>query len=307
MCEETGAALEYRHLKIGADSKLWLGYASKEIGRLAQGSAAVKAGTNRMHFIHACNKPRSRNTAYLNIVANVRPQKEDPHRIRFTVSGDCLDYPSPTATETSEIQTANLIFNSTISTKVGQFMCIDLKDFYLGTPMNRYEYMWINMANIPQDIIDQYGLTAKAVNGKLLVEIWKGMYGLKQAVRISNDRLKLHLKASGYVSCKYTPGIFTHISRKISFALCVNDFGVKYTNKADAQHLLTCLKQLYKCTTDWENKLYLGMTLNWNYAKQWIKNQIPTTLKKYGHVSTAQTSLQNSLKLLTLGTPRNVA
>ena len=29
MCEETGAALEYHHLKIGADSKLWLGSASK--------------------------------------------------------------------------------------------------------------------------------------------------------------------------------------------------------------------------------------------------------------------------------------
>ena len=66
-------------------------------------------------------------------------------------------------------------------------MCIDLKDFYLGTPMNWYEYMWIKMADIPQDIIDQYGLTAKAVNGKVLVEIRKGMYGLKQADRIAND------------------------------------------------------------------------------------------------------------------------
>ena len=32
-------------------------------------------------------------------------------------------------------------------------MCIDLKDFYLGTPMNRYEYMWIKMSDIPQDIM----------------------------------------------------------------------------------------------------------------------------------------------------------
>ena len=47
--------------------------------------------------------------------------------------------------------------------------------------MNRYEYMWIKMADIPQDIIDKYGLTAKAVNGKVLVEIRKVMYGLKQA------------------------------------------------------------------------------------------------------------------------------
>ena len=53
MCEKTGAALEYCHLKIGANSKLWLESASKEIGRLAQGSAAVKVGTNTIHFIHA--------------------------------------------------------------------------------------------------------------------------------------------------------------------------------------------------------------------------------------------------------------
>ena len=77
MCEETGSALEYRHLKIGADSKLWLGSTSKEIGLLAQGSIGVKSGTNTMNFIHARDKPRGRKTTYLNIVANIRPQKED--------------------------------------------------------------------------------------------------------------------------------------------------------------------------------------------------------------------------------------
>ena len=155
-----------------------------------------------MHFIHACDKPRSRKTTYLNIVENVRPQKEDPYRIRFTVGGDRLDYHGPTATETAEIQTANLLFNSTISTKGGRFMCIDLKDFNLGTPMNWYKYICIKMSDTPQDIIDQYGLTDKAVNGKVLVEIRKGIYGLKQAGRIANDQLKQHLKASGYVPCR---------------------------------------------------------------------------------------------------------
>ena len=52
-----------------------VGSASKEIGRLAQGFAAVKSGTNMMHFIHAHDKPRGRKTTYLNIVANIRPQK----------------------------------------------------------------------------------------------------------------------------------------------------------------------------------------------------------------------------------------
>ena len=159
-------------------------------------------------------------------------------------------------------------------------MCIYLKEFYLGTPMNWYEYMWIKMADIFQDIINQYGLTSKAVNEKVLVEIRKSMYRLKQAGRIANNRLKRHLKASGYVTCKYTPGLFTHISRKISFALCVDDFGVKYTNKANAQHLLTCLGQLYKCTTYWEGDLYLGITLNWNYAEQWMEKSMPGYIDK---------------------------
>ena len=49
-------------------------------------------------------------------------------------------------------------------------MCIDLKDFYLGTPMNRYKYMWIKMSDIPQYIINQYRLKEKAVNGKVLFQ-----------------------------------------------------------------------------------------------------------------------------------------
>ena len=46
-------------------------------------------------------------------------------------------------------------------------MCINIKDFYLATPTNRYEYIWIKISDIPQGIIDQYGLKEKAVNGKV--------------------------------------------------------------------------------------------------------------------------------------------
>ena len=159
-------------------------------------------------------------------------------------------------------------------------MCIDLKDFYLGTPMNRYEYMWIKMSDIPQDIIEQYGVKEKSVNGKVLVEIRKGMYGLNQAGRIANDQLKQHLKTHGYVPCRYTPGLFTHTRRKISFALCVDDFGVKYTDKDDAQYLLTCIEKNYKCTTGWEGKLYLGMTLNWNYTERRMEKSMPGYINK---------------------------
>ena len=135
--------------------------------------------------MHAKNHEAEK--TYLNIVENIRQHKEDPYCICFTVDRDRLNYPGPNATKTAEIQTANLLFNSTISTKGVRFMCIDLKNFYLGTPMNWYKYMRIKMSDTPQDIIDQYGLKAKAVNGKVLVEIRKGMSGLLQAVHAFPD------------------------------------------------------------------------------------------------------------------------
>ena len=47
--------------------------------------------------MHATNHEAEK-TTYLNIFANVHPQKEVPHCIRFTVGGDRLDYPGPNAT-----------------------------------------------------------------------------------------------------------------------------------------------------------------------------------------------------------------
>ena len=37
---------------------------------------------------------------------------------------------------------------------------MDIKYFYYGTPMEEYEYMQILLSFVPQEIIDQYQLTA---------------------------------------------------------------------------------------------------------------------------------------------------
>ena len=37
---------------------------------------------------------------------------------------------------------------------------------------------------------------------------------------------------------------------------------------------------MYKCTTDWEGKLYLGMTLNWNYTDKWMEKSMPGYIDK---------------------------
>lgn len=53
------------------------------------------------------------------------------------------------------------------------------------------------------------------------------MYRLPQAGILANTHLKQHLKKYGYTPAAQMPDLFTHETRPITFALIVNDFGVK--------------------------------------------------------------------------------
>ena len=61
----------------------------------------------------------------------------------------------------------------------------------------------------------------------------------------------------------------------ISFTLVVDDFGMKYTNKADIDHLIECLKENYDLTQDWDGDLYCGIKLKWNYNEQILDISMP--------------------------------
>jgi hypothetical protein len=50
-----------------------------------------------------------------------------------------------------------MLFNSIISTPGAKKMVIDIKNFYLNTPLERYKYMVVLMASLPQEVIDEYG------------------------------------------------------------------------------------------------------------------------------------------------------
>jgi hypothetical protein len=78
------------------------------------------------------------------------------------------------------------------------------------------------------------------------------MYGLPQAGIISHDLLTKQLNKAGYQQSKIMPGYWQHNWRPISFTLVVDDFGVKYINKDDVEHLMSILKQDYTIDTDWE-------------------------------------------------------
>ena len=66
-------------------------------------------------------------------------------------------------------------------------MTLDIKDFYYGTAMARYEYMKLSLACIPDKMIEQYSLRTLSSDGWVYLEIRKGMPGLNQSGRIAND------------------------------------------------------------------------------------------------------------------------
>jgi hypothetical protein len=85
------------------------------------------------------------------------------------------------------------------------------------------------------------------------------MYGLKQAGILANQRLQKHLATHGYFPTPKTPGLWKHATRDVHLSLVVDDFGVKYVGKENAQHLVDALASLYEVSTNWAGELYCGL------------------------------------------------
>ena len=283
-----GNQMEYRHLITDPSTKqIWENSFCNEVGRLAQGRKATGLpGTNTLFFISYDDIPedRRKDVTYARIVVDYRPQKAEPHRTRITVGGNRINYPDTVTTETAELTTHKLLLNSVVSTRGAQYMTADIGNFYLGTPMDRFEYMFIPMKFIPLEIQQQYNLQEKAKDGKVYTRIEKGMYGLPQAGILANHQLRKNLLPFGYFPCKNTPGLWKHSWRPIKFTLVVDDFGVMYSGKEHAEHLISTLQTLYpKVTTDWTGDLYCGIHLHWNHDYSNVELSMPGYIDKLLH------------------------
>ena len=265
---ETGKQLEYRHLiKDPASKEVWSNSYGNEIGRLFQGMPGRVDGTDTAFFIHASDIPNDRwqDVTYGRIVTAYRPEKAEPNRTRLTIGGDRINYPDEVGTPTADLLTVKHLFNSVISTPGAKFMTLDIKNFYLNTPLKRFEYLRLKLDDIPEDVRKHYNLEQKAKKGYVYVEVRKGMYGLPQAGLLAQELLEKRLKKHGYKQSQLTHGFWTHETRPIQFSLVVDDFGVKYVGDEHAQHLISVLRENYEITEDWAGKKYLGLDLEWDY------------------------------------------
>ena len=147
-------------------------------------------------------------------------------------------------------------------------MSCNLKYFFLETPMSSSEYMRIHSKYFPPDIRARYHIDGTiAVDGYIYIKMVKDMYGLKQEARISYNQIISHIDTHGYYPVPFTTILWAHKTKRKYFFLCVDDFGVKYFTKDDANHLLYSLKNHYEISTDWEGRNYLILTIRWKYIK----------------------------------------
>jgi hypothetical protein len=224
---------------------------------------------------------------YGSFLVDIKDHKEEKERTRLTIGGDKIEYPGDKSTRTAGLTTAKILINSIISTSNAKFLIIDIKNFYLSTPLGRFEYMVINLASLPEETIKKYNLKKLTQDGKVYVEIQKGMYGLPQAGILANELLQSNLTKDGYRPTTHTHGLWTHDTRPLSFSLVVDDFGVKYVGREYAAHLMACIKKKYNILSDWNGTAYCGLTLDWNYKYHTVdlslSGYIKAALHKYQH------------------------
>jgi hypothetical protein len=155
-----------------------------------------------------------KDVTYGSFTCDFRPNKAEENRTRLTMGGDQINYPEDCGTPTANMILFKILVNSIISNATCLMM--DIKDFYLNTPMTRPEYMCLKLSDIPEEVIEHYNLRNIATPEEYVYcEVNKGMYGLPQAGIIAQELLEKRLGEYGYHQSKIVNGFWKHKTRPI--------------------------------------------------------------------------------------------
>jgi len=212
------------------------------------------------------------------VVCEIRKGKDDENCTRITVGGNLIRYPGDAGTNTASLELIKLMLNSVISRKGARFACINIKKFYLDTPMKDPEYVRIKISDIPEEFILEYGLAGKEdKNGWIYFEIRRGCYGLPQAGILANNLLRGRLEEEGYYEAHSTSGLWRHKWRPIQFCLIMDDFGVEYVGIEHFNHLLKRLKKYHQIQTNMAGDKIAGINVQWDFPGRRVRIVIVDT------------------------------
>jgi len=125
-------------------------------------------GTNPLFLMskeEVKNIPKDGTVTYLKVVIDYLPQTADPNRVQITVHGNLISYPGEITTRTADLVTSKMLWNSVLSNKNARYMTVDIKGFYLNTPLDQFQYMRMPIDVLPHHIIDRCILKEKVKDG----------------------------------------------------------------------------------------------------------------------------------------------
>jgi hypothetical protein len=209
------------------------------------------------------------------VVCEVRPEKDDPDCTPITIGGNRICYPSNVGTNTALFELVKLLLNSVLSRKGARFSTINIKNFYLDTPMPDPEYVRIKISDISDKCFMEYNLGGSDRNGWIYFEIRKGCYGLPQAGILANDLLCSRLLTEGFYEAASTPGLWRHKWRPLQFCHIVNDFGVEYVGIKHFNFLLNLLKKYLGVQCNMAGDKLAGIAICWDYPRKRCQLSMP--------------------------------
>ena len=284
----TSRWMAYRDLIKHPNPKIrerWNKAGLNEFARLAQGYGEVD-GMGVVTFIAKQAMPDGKTATYARYVVDYRPEKDEPWRLRITCGGNLLEYDGNTTTHSASMETIKCQLNSIISSPGARAASADISNMYLGSDLPEAEYVRFKIELIPEDFVKQYNLRDLATSdGYVYARVNKAWY----AGKIAHDDLVERLSEAGYKKADILEGYFYHESRDISFTLVVDDFLIKYKDKADLQHLEEAIGKYYKLKVDTECKQYVGIHLKWDYERRTVR------LSMDGYIEQALKELEHSL------------
>ena len=133
-----------------------------------------------------------------------------------------------------------ILISSTMSDakKGAMLMCMDIKDYFLTTPMEHPEFMRVKHEYILEDIMKKYNTDNTVIKDSWAHgKIQKGIPELCQAATLAHRDLKNSIEPCDYAPILGTFGLWKHNKRLTIFCLCIDNFGVKHWSKQDTQYL----------------------------------------------------------------------
>jgi hypothetical protein len=146
---EAGSPLTFASALAGEHGAAWQLVNDDEFRKLVTTTSTIKP----IHNKSSIPADRPRDIAYYNPQVKEKV-KDGKHirRIRGTIGGDHTNFVGAVSARTASLEVIRTLLNSVLANDA-DFLCCDIADYYLGTPMDRPEFMRIHRRQLSATII----------------------------------------------------------------------------------------------------------------------------------------------------------